>query len=170
MALHWLSRLGKAAEDAALVLLLGAMILLATTQIIMRNGFDAGFIWADETLRLMVLWLAMAGAVAASRADKHISIDVLSRFLPLRGRALARIVTNLFTSGICGLLAWHSWRFVSQSREFEDTLLGNMPAWWFQVVMPVAFALMSWRYLCLLGVDIVTLVGGQRTKRPDVPA
>lgn len=152
------------------MLLLGAMILLATLQIVMRNGFDAGFIWADETLRLMVLWLAMAGAVAAARADKHISIDVLSRFLPLRGRALARIITNLFTSAICGLLAWHAWRFVSQSREFEDQLLGNLPAWWFQIVMPVAFALMSWRYLTLLVVDIATLIGGERSKRPDVPA
>ncbi|MEM7612219.1 MAG: TRAP transporter small permease [Pseudomonadota bacterium] len=158
MLIRKLARWGKAGEDAALVLLLGAMILLASSQIVMRNMFDSGFIWADESLRLMVLWLALAGSVAASRADKHISINVLSRFLPATGQLLARVVTNLFTTGVCGLLAYHSWRFVAESREYEDTLLGGQPAWWFQVVLPVAFALMCWRYLCFLLADSYRLV------------
>lgn len=143
------ARWGKAAEDTVLVLLLAAMIVLATSQIVMRNAFGSGLIWADEALRLMVLWLALAGAVAAARADKHIAIDVLSRFLPETGNRIARTVTHLFTAAVCALVAVHAWRFVASSREFEDTLLGGQPAWWFQIVMPVAFALMSWRYVCL---------------------
>ncbi|MEM7764078.1 MAG: TRAP transporter small permease [Pseudomonadota bacterium] len=154
---RWLARAGAFAEDAALVLLLTAMIVLASSQIFMRNALGDGFVWVDETLRLMVLWLALAGAVAASRADKHISINVLSRFLPETGQKLARILTNSFTAAVCGVVAFYAWQFVSQSREFEDQLLGTLPAWWFQIVMPVAFALMAWRYACFVTGDLVGL-------------
>ncbi|MEM9173380.1 MAG: TRAP transporter small permease [Pseudomonadota bacterium] len=160
-----LARWGRAAEDAVLVLLLSAMILLATTQIVMRNLFDSGFIWGDESLRLMVLWLALAGAVAAARADKHIAIDVLSRFLPLTGQRLARIVTHGFTSAVCGVIAWHATRFVMQAYEYEDTLLGDQPAWLFQIVLPIAFALMAWRYLVLVIIALLQLV--RRTPAPQ---
>lgn len=159
-----LARIGAFAENSALVLLLTAMIVLASAQIIMRNFLGDGFVWADETLRLMVLWLALVGAIAASRADKHISINVLSRFLPPAGRTVARLVTNTFTTVVCGLVGFHAFRFVSQSYEFEDQLLGGLPAWWFQVVMPIAFFLMAWRYLCFSLADIVTLFRHPETR------
>ena len=75
---------GRAGEDAVLVTILTAMILLAASQIVMRNFFNFGFIWTDEMLRMLVLWIAVAGAVAASRTDKHINIAILDRFLPDR--------------------------------------------------------------------------------------
>ena len=55
--------------------------------------------------------------------------------------------TSLFTAGVCAILAFQSWAFVSLSREFEDQLLGGLPAWAFQIVLPVAFALITARYL-----------------------
>lgn len=168
--LKWLSRAGAFAEDAALVLLLTAMIVLASSQIFMRNALGDGFVWADETLRLMVLWLALAGAVAASRADKHISINVLSRFLPETGQKLARILTNTFTATVCGVVALYAWQFVSQSREFEDQLLETLPAWWFQIVMPVAFALMAWRYACFVMSDLIGLLIRRNTTDSEADA
>ena len=152
--LERLARWGKAAEDAVLALLLGAMIALACAQIVMRNFLDSGLIWGDEALRLMVLWLALAGAIAASRANKHIAIDVLSRFLPPLGQRVSRIVTNTFTAAVCAFVAWHAGQFVLQAYQYEDELLGGLPAWWFQVIMPIAFALMSWRYAVFVVVDV----------------
>lgn len=142
-----IGQLGKILEDYLLVVILVALIALATTQIIMRNLFDAGFVWSDELLRLLVLWLAMAAAIAAARDDRHIAIDVLSRFI--HGRALAgvRIIVALFTASVCGVLAWHAGRFVNDSRLFEDVLLRGVPAWWLQGIIPVAFAVMTYRYL-----------------------
>lgn len=46
-------------EDSILVALLLAMIVLAVTQIALRNGFDTGITWADALLRVMVLWIAL---------------------------------------------------------------------------------------------------------------
>ena len=141
-----LERAGKWGEDAVLVLILTAMIFLAAIQIFLRNFLDMGFIWGDEMLRMLVLWLAVAGALAASRNDKHISIDVLNRFLPERLSLVVKVIVHLFTAVVCGVVAWHSLAFVQTSYEFEDVLLGNVPAWILQAVLPVGFGLIAWRY------------------------
>ena len=141
-----LERAGRLAEDALLVALLTGLILLAAGQIVLRNFFDVGFIWGDEALRMLVLWLAVAGAVAASRSDKHINIAVLDRFLPGRLGAAKDLLIHLFTAAICGVVAWHSLLFVRTSHEFGDVLLGQVPAWILQAVLPVGFGLIAWRY------------------------
>ena len=112
-----LEKAGKALEDAILVLVLSSMIALAAGQIFLRNLFDIGFFWSDELLRLLVLWLAVAGAVAASRKDRHISIAVLDQFLSAPLRRVNKIILDSFTAVICALIAWHSVAFVYTSFE-----------------------------------------------------
>ena len=142
-----LEKVGRAVEDTVLVVILSGMILLAFGQIVARNFFGFGFIWSDELLRMLVLWIAVAGAVAASRTDKHINIAILDRFLPPKINDQVKIIVDLFTSGVCGVITWHSIRFVHTSYEYEDILLGNVPAWLLQLVLPIGFGLISWRYL-----------------------
>ena len=149
-----LERAGRAAEDAVLVLMLTSMILLAAGQIVLRNFFGIGFIWSDEALRLMVLWLAVAGAVAASRNDKHINIDVLDRFLRGRWKAAKDLVVHGFTVAVCGIVTWQSTLFVRTSHDFGDVLLGGIPAWLLQIVLPVGFGLISYRYGLFLLRDL----------------
>jgi TRAP-type C4-dicarboxylate transport system permease small subunit len=138
---------GRMVENAALVLTLAAMIILGSTQIVLRNFFDSGFAWADEALRLMVLWVAMLGAVAASREQRHISINVLSRMLPDQAKAWIAIFVDVFTAVVSLILAWYSWVFVAESREFQDRLLNDLPAWIFQSILPVAFILIAYHYV-----------------------
>lgn len=163
---RWLSRLekvGDGLETALLVVLLSAMIGLAAWQIIGRNLFDTAFIIGDEVLRMMVLWLTLVGAMAASRADRHISIAVIDRWL--KGRALdaARAVTHLFTAVVCGAVAWYSLAFVRLTHEFGDTMMGDVPAWLLQSILPVGFALMTWRHLVL---TVRYVAGRGRDSRP----
>ena len=141
-----LARAGRLAEDALLVALLGGMTLLAFGQIVLRNFFGIGFIWTDEALRLLVLWLAVAGAVAASRSDKHINIAVLDRFLSGRARAAKDVLIHGFTAVICGIVCWQGFLFVRTSHEFGDLLLGDVPAWILQAVLPAGFGLICYRY------------------------
>lgn len=141
-----LDKAGRLLEDAILVIILTAMIGLAFSQIVLRNFFDIGVIWSDELLRLMVLWLAVAGAVAASRTDKHINIAILDRLLPASAVRWSKVLIQLFTAAVCTTVAWYGTLFVLTSREFGDELLGGVPAWWLQAPLPLGFALMAWRY------------------------
>lgn len=155
--LSGLEKAGKAGEDAVLVIILTTMIFLAAAQIVMRNFFNIGFIWSDEMLRMLVLWIAVAGAVAASRTDKHINIAILDRFLPGRVRLGVKALIHLFTAGICGIVAWNSFLFVQTSHEFGDVLMGNIPAWMAQAILPVGFGLICYRYSLFVIQDILGL-------------
>jgi TRAP-type C4-dicarboxylate transport system permease small subunit len=148
-------------EDAFLATLLGVMVLLAPLQILLRNFFDEGVTWGDPLLRVLVLWVGLLGAVSASRGDRHITIDVLSRFVGDRLRLSMRIVTSLFTVAVCALVAYHSWQFVALEREFESEAFAGMPAWIMQVVIPFAFGAMGLRYLAYAVGDGLRIARGE---------
>lgn len=140
-------RLGRWLENALLASVLFLMIGLAVAQVFMRGVLGSGLPWADEALRLLVLWAAMLGAIAASRDNVHLRIDLLSRFLPVPLRRVTAVVVDLFAAGVSAVLAWQSWRFMAESREFGDQVLGTVPAWTVQLILPTAFGLIGYRYL-----------------------
>lgn len=137
---------GRWLENALLSALLAGMIGLGALQIILRWSSAGSLVWADEAIRMMVLWIAMVAGVAAAREDRHISIDVLSRFLSPGARVIAAAAVDLFTAGVCLALAWYGAIMVQFALEGGDVLLTGLPAWIFQAVIPAAFLLMAYRY------------------------
>jgi TRAP-type C4-dicarboxylate transport system permease small subunit len=135
------------AEDGLLVALLAALVALAAAQIALRNLFDTSLLWADPVVRVMVLWVGMIGAVVATRFDKQISVDAVSRFLPGRWRAAARVATDLFTAAVSLALAYHSARLLLEDRAGGTMVLPWLPLWACELVLPVAFGVIGLRYL-----------------------
>ncbi len=134
-------------EDGLLVVLLAGLIVLAAAQIALRNFLDTSLLWADPAVRVMVLWVAMIGAVVATRFDKQISVDAVSRFLSGRWKAAGRVATDLFTSGVSLALAWHSARLLLEDRAGGTTIFASVPLWVCELVLPVAFGVIGLRYL-----------------------
>lgn len=150
-------RIGRGLENLLLAIILFSMIGLAAWQVVLRNVVGSGIGWADEALRLMVLWAAIVGAVAASRDNVHLRIDLLSRFLSRTGRMASAVFVDLFTVGVAGVLAWYSWEFVAESREFGDQIFGELPVWPFQAVLPAGFVLIAYRYLVAAAGQLLAL-------------
>lgn len=147
-----LARFAATVEDTLLVLMLAVMIVLAGAQIVLRNLFDTGLLWADPALRVMVLWVGMIGAMVATRFDKQISVDALSRFLPQRWRARVRVVTDLFTAGVSTMVAWHAFRLVLDDKAAGSTVFASVPVWVCETILPLAFGVIALRYL-LYAID-----------------
>lgn len=164
--LERLDRVGRAAEDVALTALLGGMMLLAVGQIVLREVFATGFIWADELIKLMVLWLAMVGSVAASRDDRHIRIDVLSHVLPDALVRYTRLIVDLFAAAVSGVVAVQAYRYMNLEIEFGDTVLINTPAWIAHAIVPLALALVCYRFTVLAARQIYTIVTGDEVEDP----
>lgn len=146
----WLSRAGRLVqrlEDGLLLVLLVGLIVLASSQILLRNVLSIGIAWSDGTIRLAVLWLALLAGVTAARDHRHIAIDVLTRMLPDGLRRAVAFLTCIFTVAVMAALTWYSWAFVQESREFGDVIVDNWPAWMFQLILPIGFALIGVRYL-----------------------
>lgn len=147
LILNRLEKAGTALETIMLVSILTAMMLIAVGQIIMREGFGTGFGWADELVRLMVLWLALIGSIAACRENRHIRIDALSHVLPDSAVDLIRIFVDIFAAVVSSVIAFQAWRYLQIEIEYEDTVLVDTPAWIAHSIMPAAFALIAYRFL-----------------------
>lgn len=153
---RWIAKL----EDYLLALLLLTMIGVAGSQILLRNLFDSGIVWGDPLLRVMVLWLGLLGAMAATRDDNHIRIDILSRYLPPRSKSIAQLITSLFTSVVSGIIAYHAVRFVHMEWQDGSVLFSSIPAWACEIIIPIGFGMIALRYL------MFTLGGAIKLIRP----
>lgn len=135
-----------ATETFLLLFFLFAAIFLASTQIILRIFFDNGIFWADSALRVMVLWIGMIGAMFASRSNRHIRIDVLSRYLPEKIKNKLWQLTDFVSAAVCISVAFYSIRFIQY--EYEDGVIAfaNVPVWLCEAIIPIAFIVMGLRY------------------------
>ena len=133
-------------ENLLLAAVLGTVILLAGGQILLRNLTDLPIIWIDPLLRVAVLWLALLGAMVATREQTHIAIDLLSHLMPQSWHQVAMRIVYLMAGTVCGILAWYSLQLVLL--EFDDGLFAfaRVPVWLCQSIMPVAFAVMAYRF------------------------
>lgn len=136
-------------EDWLLVSMLAAMVVLAVTQIVYRNFFDGGIVWIDPLLRVLVLWVALSGAVVATRSDNHIRIDFFTRYLSRFAVPCLQRAVYAFSAFICGLIAWHASRFVFMDYTFGSVAFAGIPTWVTELIIPLAFLLMTVRYLML---------------------
>ena len=151
-----LSRFMGNIEDGLLVLLLGMMITLAGSQIIARNFFDSGFSWGDPMLRVMVLWVGLFGAMAATRDEHHISIDVVSRFLTPKYRRLTATINALFTAIVCAIISWHAAGFVYMEWQDGMMVFDPVPAWLAELIIPIGFSVIAIRSLATAYVTYFT--------------
>jgi TRAP-type C4-dicarboxylate transport system permease small subunit len=149
-AARWLrvaAGVSRRLEDALLMILLTAMILIGGWQIFMRNVLGVSLSWADESQRLLLLWLALLGAVAASRDRRQLRIDLAARYLkglPLR---FLEAGADLLTAAVSLIIGWYSLAFVRETYGYGDMLMGTVPAWAVQIILPVAFFMIGWRHL-----------------------
>ena len=136
-------------EETFLCLLLTSMVLLACVQISLRFFFSGGFAWADPLLRYMVLWAGLFGAAVATKKGKHISIDILSHLLPDRFKPLLQALLNLFSACVSSLLTYAAINFVLDEATYGGRGLLNIPSWGLNLIFPVAFCIISLRFLIL---------------------
>jgi TRAP-type C4-dicarboxylate transport system permease small subunit len=133
-------------ETGILVALLISMIVMAVVQIIMRNAFSSGLLWADAFVRISVLWLAFLGAMVASRSGRHIVIDVFFQTLNEKTQQIVKRITDIFSTVVCFVATYYSFEFVKF--EYEDAGLAflNIPNWLCESIIPFAFLIIGLRY------------------------
>jgi TRAP-type C4-dicarboxylate transport system permease small subunit len=144
---------GRVAEDLALVVLLGAMIGVSVFQIANRQLLGGSFTltWADEFVKIIVLWLAMVGSIAAARDNKHIRIDLITHILSGKIVTLIKLVVDTFAAIVCAVIGWHAYRLIREEISWGDTIFTDVPLWIMHVIVPFAFVLISYRFVVRVG-------------------
>ena len=133
-------------ENWLIAILALALVLLSGLQIVLRL-LEHGLVWLDPLLRVLVIWVALLGAVAAARHDKHISLDLIGRLLHGRGVRVARVFAFGFAALAAFTLLRASLGLIEMDRESGTTLFGSVPTWWAELILPVAFGLLALRFV-----------------------
>lgn len=135
LALHALDTLA----GWAIIVMLGAMVAVVSTQVLMRYALSSSFGFADELSRLTFVWAIFLGIPLGIRLGSHIGIEILSSRLPPRlqdilARALAAVAAAMMV-----LVAWQS---AVLAFDQWDELMASMQASaaWFVVAVCVGCA------------------------------
>ena len=123
---------------------LSVMILVVLCQIILRNFFHTGLADADVLVRHLVLWVVFLGAGIATRENRHIRIDVLTRVFPRYVKRYIDAVVCLFSAGVCLFLSYGAVSFVRDEFHsgFRLTMF-NMPVWPLEIIIPVGYLIVT---------------------------
>ena len=153
-------------ETAFLVVFLSVMILLSFSQVVLRNVWGTGFLWADPLVRHLVIWVGFLGAAIATHEERHISIDALPKFLSPRLKAAANILTSLFAIIVCYYLADAAWVFLKAERTSGDELMLSLPLWIAIVIIPSGYGLMVVHFIIRIVEHGMTFLGKGRESKP----
>lgn len=145
-ALKKLHQLLLKTETGTLVALLLVMITIAIIQIVMRNFMGAGLIWAESLLRITVLWLALFGAMVASRNNEHIAIDVMVDKFPPHFRNPIMFLSRFTTAIICLIASWYGFLFVADEYQYGGIAFGYIPNWLCEAIIPFSLFIIALRY------------------------
>jgi TRAP-type C4-dicarboxylate transport system permease small subunit len=158
------SGLAAKLEDGMLTFLLVSMIFLSFTQILLRNIFGTGLIWIDPLVRQMLLWITLAGAMVATRMHNHITVDAICRYIPPgRIKFATNFICDTFAAIVCALLTYSTFRVFHM--EFQDPqggfIMTGLPLWASLLTMPVAFGVMTLRFIRFSIISLLHTVKGK---------
>jgi TRAP-type C4-dicarboxylate transport system permease small subunit len=135
------------AEGMLLIVMLTVMIVLAFAQVVLRNVFSAGFLWADILLRHLVLWIGFLGGALGVSHKRHINVDAFTHYMSPKVLSATSVVTNLFAAGICVWLSNAAIRFLEAEMSVRSYVYGEIPSWYAELIIPVGFALFVFHFL-----------------------
>ena len=133
-------------EKFLVILLLSLLMLVAFMQIVLRNFFSTGLSWGEVLVRYLVLWLTFIGAALATKEGKHINMEVFSLWASDKGGTYLKGLSNLCSVFICGLLTYAAVKFIHFEAQMGTTTMFGLPIWLPELVIPITFALMTFRF------------------------
>ncbi len=154
-----LDRLLTRIEFGFLVLMFSAIVVLSFAQVVLRNLFDTGFLWADTLIRHLVLWVGFIGAALAAGEERHIGIDAVTHFFPSRGKSIVRIFTYLFAIVVCYYLADAALTFLIDERDAGSVIMLSIPTWIALLIIPAGYALIAVHFVVKLIEHLIKAFG-----------
>lgn len=104
--------------------------LLAVVMLgVITRALDDPLIWTDEISRFLMVWVAVAGWLLATRRRAHIRIRFFHDMLPKRAWRAAEIIIQCGILALGLLLAWYGVDIVVRNHDMEALSLPISLAW-----------------------------------------
>jgi len=156
-----------ALSGKAIAWLTVVMVLLTFTIVVLRYGFNLGWIWLQESLTYLHVAVFSVVAAWALQQDGHVRVDIFYAGMSKRNRARVDLLgTLIFLVPFCIFILVISWPYVSNSWKLLESSreAGGLP-----LVFLLKSLIMVMPAL-LLGQALINITDAWKTLRLEKPA
>jgi TRAP-type C4-dicarboxylate transport system permease small subunit len=129
----------------AAALLLLAMVVLVTADIVLRNIARVGFPWANEVTEYALYVTTLLTAPWLLRRGQHVRIDMVLVIVPPRLAWMLEAAADLLGLAASLTLVWYGSVMTAQSARLASLTIKNLvfPEWWLLWPLPACFMLVA---------------------------
>jgi len=155
--LKWIDKHLVSLERWVIISFLSLMVIFTFIQVCLRGLYTHGHVqwanelmgridWSEPLVRLLVLWLTFLGASLITGENKHIKIDLFSTLLPKKWRPVREFILSIVCVIISAAMLFVCAGYVKIEMQFGGTLFLSLPSWIGELILPVGFALILFRF------------------------
>lgn len=139
--------LGLLKVEKVLLFLLVAFIVIAVIVQIVLRMVNVSFPGAMEASVFSMYAVALLAGSVATHYRRHITVDILSRVMNGPVRTYVSMLVNALGCVLMLYLMRAAVYYVRVNIGDEASTALKIPLWWLKALLPVAFAIMSFRFL-----------------------
>ena len=133
-------------EEGLMALFLMVMTVLTFTQVVLRYGFNSGFVWSLEATTYSFGWLVVLGISSGIRTNTHIAVDLAVGSLSPAIRRAAALLAVSVCLAYAVLMGYGSYLFVDRLMELgNDARDIPVKRWLLVIILPIGFGLLGLR-------------------------
>src|SRR6516162_8788057 len=149
------------AAIAGLILL--AMVVIVTADILLRNVVGASFSWANEVSEYALYLMTLLTAPWLLRRGQHVRLDIILTIVAPRVAWLMEAISDVLGFAVSIVLVRYGLAVTLDSARLGAVTIKNLvfAEWWLLAPLPVAFALLAIEFV----FRFQRLMGSDRTRR-----
>lgn len=136
------------AEKIICAIIFLAMTLLGFANVVVRYASNYSLAASEELLTNGFLLLTIFGAAIAARTGDHLAVTLIYELVPRAVRKLMLVIACALSILLLAASAWFTFELLSnQLSSGVRSYALQIPAWYYSVGLPFAFALVIVRYI-----------------------
>lgn len=129
-----------------IVIMLGAMVIITTAQIICRTWFTA-LTWSDEVTRYLLIWSTFLGATCVYRHGGNIAITFVQEMFPAAVTKALKVLVHVVCFVLFAVLLYYGCQYVMKLNKTATALPIKMK--YIFVCVPVSMGVCMYHALVL---------------------
>ncbi len=130
-----------------IVLMIAAMVIITTAQIICRTWFTA-LSWSDEVTRYLLIWSTFFGATCVYRHSGNISITFVQNAFPAKVSRVLRVLVHAVCLVLFAVLLYYGCMYTGKLSKTATALPIKMK--YIFVCIPVSMAVMMFHAFVMM--------------------
>jgi TRAP-type transport system small permease protein len=142
---------GKLLNVLAIIaaLLLLAMVIVVTGDIVLRNVANTGFVWANEVSEYALYLITVLTAPWLLRRGQHVRLDLVLGAVPKRVAFLMEAAGDILGFVVCLAMIRYATLMTYDAWRINSITIKNLvfPEWWLLAPLPICFVLLAIEFI-----------------------